>query len=245
MSNAQREKWRKLVDRNIARHGHHITLIGNEVSPRYAYTVGLTPKVGYELVFAGGLYYSADEIADVVNGVAAQLTPADSKGRTRKLDVGALGTFTLGAVRKEWRKDMLGAIERYGDRGARQVLPDKAHWTLDTPEMSKPRSAAVNRAWTWERKKWPHEESWGAMTSLEVLRGAPITEVARWEDDYWEMFAGEDPSAMDRADARYVSMAILVALDPTLLRSLDLAVGEGMRRDGRRRAWKPWRSGGP
>jgi len=44
----------ELINKNVEKFGHHITVVGSGAEPRYAYTVGVTQKLGFELLFAGG-----------------------------------------------------------------------------------------------------------------------------------------------------------------------------------------------
>jgi hypothetical protein len=76
------------------------------------------------------------------------------------------------------------------------------------------------------------------MTNLDALRGAPITEACRWEEDEWEMFAGAGPDVAEE-DARLVPLGCLLASDPSLAAVVDLEVGKGLWREPGG-AWVPW-----
>ncbi len=91
---------------------------------------------------------------------------------------------------------MLGALDYYGDKEVRayQILVDEDHWTLDVPNLEAPWTAASEPVWRWLFESWPFavpRKSIGA-TNLNVLRGRKITQVARWEEDLWEAFAGAE-----------------------------------------------------
>jgi hypothetical protein len=57
---------RRVVDRNIALHGHHTYVVAPKAYPRFAYTIGLLPVLGAELVMAGALYYVAKDVDDIL-----------------------------------------------------------------------------------------------------------------------------------------------------------------------------------
>ena len=63
-----------------------------------------------------------------------------------------------------------------------------------------------------------------AATDLDALRGSPVTEACRWEEDYWELFAGAGPD-VPNVEKRVVGLGMLLAADPSLAPILDLKVG--------------------
>jgi hypothetical protein len=77
-----------------------------------------------------------------------------------------------------------------------------------------------------------------ALTDLGALQGKRITEVMRWEQDEWEMFAGAGPD-IPEVERRVVPLGILLAADPSLLPTVDLRVGTGFWRDAQSE-WHPW-----
>jgi hypothetical protein len=78
-----------------------------------------------------------------------------------------------------------------------------------------------------------------ATTNLPALRGDRITEVMRWEEGEWEIFAGAGPD-VPKAELRVVPLATLLAADGSLVRALSLEVGTGVWRDADS-DWHPWR----
>jgi hypothetical protein len=64
------------------------------------------------------------------------------------------------------------------------------------------------------------------MTNLDALRGAPIVEVARWKDEYWEMLAGSGEDTPE-AEARLVTLGFLLAADPSLAPAAEPCRGRG------------------
>jgi hypothetical protein len=85
---------------------------------------------------------------------------------------------------------------------------------------------------------WPFDQSprTAAITVRAVLEGAPILHVSHDEDDEGWQFLDGEPAEL--AEARIISMAGAVALDPTLLEIADLPSGWVATRDG---SSEPWR----
>jgi nucleoid DNA-binding protein len=232
----------EVIERNIALHGHHVYLVTGEASPRYAYSIGLTGTLGAELLLAGAIQFSADEVRRIVNGVAEQLRHA--AGTESVIRLAMLGSFTLRSVKPDWVKLlMLGAIDYYKDREvvAYQILPDEAHWTIDIPALDDGWSASANQPWKWLIEEWPYEvpRSSVATTNISALRGARITEAARWEEDEWELFAGSGPDVKPQ-DVRVVPLGVLLGVDEMLGAVVNLGVGQALWRDGSAGTWKRW-----
>jgi hypothetical protein len=244
------EDQKKLVlDRireNIARSGHHVYVVSRGETPRFAYTIGLSESVGAELILAGAVFYMYDEAVKIVSDIAAQLKAQ----RDREVfEVDELGSFTLRKAHSSWAAEfMLGAFDYYKKRDipALQIVPDKVHWTIDVPDMSVPWSASSEPVWRWLEEPWtfPVPKDSTAATNLAALRGQRITEVMRWEESEWEMFAGPGPD-VTRDDMRVVALGTLVAADNSLAPAVSLAIEEGLRRDADPDSeWHPWRRRG-
>ena len=78
---------------------------------------------------------------------------------------------------------------------------------------------------------------------LGTLRGLPVNEACRWEEDYWELFAGAGPDIPDE-QKRIVGLGMLLASDPSLAPVLDLKAGDGIWREDKSE-WHVWeRRGG-
>jgi hypothetical protein len=140
---------------------------------------------------------------------------------------------------------MLGAFDYYQKRNipALQVVPDKAHWTIDVPDMSAPWNTTKEPVWRWLHEPWtyPVPEDATAATNLSALRGDGVTEAARWEEDEWEICAGAAPDVPED-EMRVVPLGNLVAADPSLAPVVDLPIGEALRRDPDPDSeWHPWR----
>jgi hypothetical protein len=71
------------------------------------------------------------------------------------------------------------------------------------------------------------------------MMGEPITELTRWEDNEWEMFAGEGPE-VEKDDMRVVSLGTILGIDKTLMPAIDLPIGEGLWRTDGDAEWNNW-----
>ncbi len=240
---AQKKQMLDRIRENIARSGQHVYVVSGEDTPRFAYTIGVSESLGVELILAGAIFYMKDEVVKIINDIAAQLKAQ----RDREVfEVAGLGSFTLRKVHSSWATEfMLGAFDYYQKRDipALQIVPDKAHWTIDVPDMSVPWSATKEPVWQWLHEPWtyPVPKDATAATNLAALRGDRITEVTRWEEDEWEMFAGAGPDVA-KDEMRVVSLGTLVAADKSLVPVMNLAIEEGLWRDpGPDSEWHPWR----
>lgn len=238
--NALREKWLGTIRDNIKRHGFHIYIVQQGAYPRFAYTIGLTESHGAELVLPGAIFYDVDDLSEILHAFHRKWK--GPKGSTKPLVLEGHGSFALHEADRTWVSRLLrGARDHYQrDITAFQIVPDDDHRTLDVPDMRVAYSPSSEPVWQCVEKPWPYEipEDSTVITNLDALRGAPITEVCRWEDDYWEAFAG-DGTETPEADTRVVSPLWLVASDPSLAPMLGLEVEKGIHRSARG-AWKPW-----
>lgn len=238
MSN--RNKALEKIRGNIERDGCHVYVVAASDTPRFAYSIGASPRVGYEVILAGAAYYSDAEVGRIIN---AMVEAASSKSiGSEEIVLESLGVFRLGPVSSSWvQKLMLGAVDFYGDVSARQILLDDAYWTADTPDLSRPYDE--ERSPVWGDKQTNHATvpmAAVAVTNLDALRGHPVTEAARWEDGLWEMFAGTGPDVSPE-DVRKVPLWTLVAIDRSLEPVMQLRVGEALWRDADELIWNEWK----
>ena len=54
----ERQKALLDIQQSINRKGFFTYIVEGGVDPRFAYTIGLSSKLGYELIFGGGAYFS-------------------------------------------------------------------------------------------------------------------------------------------------------------------------------------------
>lgn len=230
----------KEIADNIARFGCHIYLVAAKDTPRFAYSIGLSQSLGHELILAGAIYYSDAAAAEIINAIA-RLLRDETVGEELELD--GLGRFRVQAVDESWvHKLMLGAVDLYGDVSARQITPIGPCWTADTPDLSRAYSAHDFPAWEDVQEDHPEIPTTAAViTNLDALRGASVTEAARWESGLWEMFAGPGPDVSPE-DVRKLPIRTMAAIDPSLEPVLKLEVGEALWRESGTAAWREWKS---
>jgi hypothetical protein len=229
------------IRENIAGSGHHVYLVlGGAATPRlYDW---ISKSIGVELILAGAILYMMDEVGTIINDIAGQLKAQPDR---RVSEVTGLGSFTLRKVDSSWATEfMLGAFDYYQKRDipALQIVPDKAHWTIDVPGMSAPWSATTEPVWRWLHEPWayPAPEAAVAATDLAALRGERATEAMRWEEDEWEIFVGDGPD-IPKDELRMVPLGTLVGADESLVPVVYLPVGEGIWRDPAPDSeWRPW-----
>ncbi len=244
MSNSIRQSALDLIRSNIEQRGHHIYLVAGEGPlPRFAYSIGISERVGSELVFAGALFYSAEEVACIINSIASSLDKHTNWDK-KNIRIESLGSFSLRPVDSSWVNAlMLGAIDFYGNQciSALQIVPDTDHWTIDIPNMTQPLNSIAEPVWRWLLESWDFSilSSSVATTNLSALRGVPITEAARWEEDQWELFAGAGPDVLP-ADIRVTPIGTLLAVDKSLGSVIDLQVGQACWRESLELEWHPW-----
>lgn len=238
------------VEANITTYGSHVYLIIGGKAPRYSYTIGNHGRLGFELIFAGGTYYSDGEVHEILNGVAHRLLDElSSTDATDATDVtvalGALGSFTVGEVEHSWRDNMaLGAIDYYqlATLKCLQVLPEEKYWTVDIPDLARKLDVAEQPVWKWflDELRCPVSATSIATTNLDALRGFMVTEAVRWESELWELFSGSGPEVAVE-DIRCVPLATLIAFDPSLEAVINLSAAEGIWRDGVENVWHSWK----
>ena len=234
------------IRENISLYGHHLYVVAGAPDPRFAYTIGLSRSIGFELILAGAIFYMLEDVSTIINALASRLK-ADGAWQRTQFEVASLGMFSLGTVHASWAQAlMLGALDFYQveDVPALQVIPDEAHWTIDTPNLSEPWSPTTAPAWQWLKEVWvfPIPTKSMALTNMAALSGTRITEAARWEDDYWELFAGPGPDVKED-DTRVVPLGLLLTADASLSPVVDLPVGAALLRD-EVSDWRPWGKSG-
>jgi len=62
ISDAQRKQALDDIRENIVRSGYHVYLVFGGTTPRFAYTIGVSETLGFELVLAGAVFYMRDEV---------------------------------------------------------------------------------------------------------------------------------------------------------------------------------------
>jgi hypothetical protein len=238
-----RDQFLKLIDTHIKEYGYHITVVTSCPDPRYAYSIGLSDLVNFEIIFAGGIIYSKDEVTIIFDAVVDKLK-TEKNINDLKIYVENLGVFSLNNVDDSWcRLMMLGVFDYYKvDKvKAFQIIPDSTHYTLDIPYMSKERTDSTEPVWQWLNQEWdyPVPVNSTVITNINTLFGEEITELTRWENNEWEMFAGAGPD-VKKEDLRVVPLGTILGIDKSILPALKLDIGEGLWRDSRESEWNNW-----
>lgn len=227
---------------NITKFGRHITFVSGGQEPRYAYTIGLFENHDLELIFAGGIFYLEKDVRDIINSIAAKIHERGDLTSSFSLD--AHGGFTLKKVHPSWSNAMmLGVYDYYNIKqfSAYQIVPESRNYTLDIPNMAQEWSSQEQPIWKWLKEDWTFNISKNGevVTNLDALKGNPITEIMRWEEEMWEMFSGAGPE-INQEDMRVVPIGVLLGIDKSLLPALELKVGKGMWREGASDIWNDW-----
>ncbi|TWB23359.1 uncharacterized protein DUF4262 [Nitrospirillum amazonense] len=233
------------IRQSIRQYGYHAYLVSGGDIPRFAYAVGICDIIGYEIIFGGGAYYSANDIFSIIGTLARGYLRGDEVGET-SFSVDGVGGFSLQPVHESWVHHlMLGALDYYNDKtvSAVQVCPDEHHRTIDVPDMSREFSPCDEPVWRWVIEPWtfPAPSGTVALTNLEALRGRQVTEAGRWEADHWEIFAGPGPDVSE-GDARAVPLGTLIGFDPSVASLLPLNVGEARWREEGETRWREWKA---
>lgn len=99
------EAWKKLLKLSL-----EPTL---NPDPRYAYSIGLSDLVNFEIIFAGGIIYSKDEVEIIFDAVVDKLKTVKNINDL-KIYIENLGVFSLNNVDDSWCKlMMLGVFDYY------------------------------------------------------------------------------------------------------------------------------------
>ena len=231
------------INSNINAFGYHITIVSGGQEPRYAYSIGLTAKFDFELIFAGALYYFEKDIYTIFRSIINELSNVDNTLQ-KSIKVSGLGSFKLLEVHPSWsEKTMLGVFDYYNldNIKAYQIIPSKDFYTLDIPKMSSIYDKKLEPVWKWLEDDWEYKisDKITIVTNLDALKGEPITQVMRWEEDEWEMFAGSNEDLSEK-DIRIVPIGNLLASDKSLQQALDLEIGKGLWRENEGDEWNDW-----
>lgn len=239
----QRGDFLNRIKLNIAENGYHVTLVADGELPRFAYTIGCTDTLGAEFLFAGGEFYSKDDVSTIIRGVTS-LVATGVDWNSIILQNSLLGDFRVAKADNSWSKLLaLGVFDYYNrsDVSIWQIVPDIQHHTLDVPDTSKIFDAGSEPVWQWLSRKWdyPIPKNSVAFTDLPVLFGKEATEVMRWETGEWEIFS-EDGNAVPKEDRRVVALGTLLGIDSTLEAAVSLDIGKGLWRDSVELVWNDW-----
>jgi len=90
-----KDKHLQSIKSNIEKCGHHLYVIKDTGAlPRFCYTIGLTQEIGSELILAGALLYSDEEVKDIIDEIIREI---ENDINTERVTT-SLGVFTLKTV---------------------------------------------------------------------------------------------------------------------------------------------------
>lgn len=238
-----KEKFLQEIKSNINKHGHHINIVTDGLCPRFGYTIGAIEKIGLEVVFAGGLYYTNEEVSIIIDGIISELNK-NSNWQELNVEIDSIGSFSLSKVHDSWCKLlMLGVYDFYKTDNitALQILPDESHYTVEIPKLINEFNSINEPIWQWLVNNWsyPTPKNCTIITNLDALFGKLITEIMRWEEDEWEMFSGPGPD-VEQEDIRIVPIGVILGIDNSTVKALDLKIGKGLWRHEENKEWNDW-----
>ncbi|SHF10539.1 DUF4262 domain-containing protein [Chryseobacterium vrystaatense] len=240
-----KKEFLEVITRNIQAKQFHITVVAQSKTPRYAYSVGNYDKYGFELVLAGSENFLYEDVLLIFNDIVSQLEN-EIDIDTKMFLVKDLGNFHLREISDSRKtKMMFGVYDYYEVNNFRayQIIPEKAHYTLDIPNMNNQWNSNNDIIWKWldDSIKWdldvPEEST--VITEIDVLLGKKATEIMRWEKDDWQIFT-QDGNNIDEDNLRVVPITTILGIDETLLPIIKLNLGKGLWRSEDELIWNDW-----
>jgi len=242
ISGNTRELYLKKIKENIQKHGYHLYVVVGGQSPRYAYTIGLTESpINAELVFAGGYCFDKNEVKKIIDYLVNYFR-INKISSDIVVDYKNVAKFKFKQVDQTWVKAaLLGCVDYYSSESvsAYQITPCDELATKEIPDMSRSYDINTEPIWRWLTERWGYNvpnDSIAATNSF-ALTGAPILEVSRWEDNYWEAFSFS-VDLVEKDDVVILPLGVLLGMDATLEKITKLNVGESMCRDNIDSPWK-------
>ena len=234
----EKDEFLNIIRANIDENDYHITLVNRGQNPDFSYSIGLTEKIGFELIIAGGgnSIKENELIFKHVNQWLHRGSTIDSQFFLSDNDI-----YYLANVDPSWSKKLMLGVYDYYDTDeivAFQII--HVNKTLDTPCMSEVR-ILNDPIWKWLDIEWNIEAPKNSyvITDIYALRGKAITELTRWEDHVWEMFSGPGPDVKEE-DIKIVPLGTILGIDDTLQPIVSLLIGEGLWRDSKDSSWQNW-----
>lgn len=229
---------------NIAKYGVQWIVVQRSELPRWAYSIGLTERGGPEVVIAGAVALSLDELREVLEAFASS-----AESRLGKLPENlTIQGWSIRSAHPSWVEGLLLGANRYYERtvDAVQLVPPPERWTIDTPSLSAPWSPGTEPVWRWLADEEPWTFSFKreaiAFADVAVLQGRrPARTAGLWEEDEWEVFSYSDDERanIDPADVRPIPLATLIAAFPDLAPLGGMVVGDALIREGAG-PWETW-----
>jgi len=236
-------KYIDSIESNIKKCGYHLYMIkDNGPLPRFSYSIGLRNVLGLELILAGALLYSDEEIKTILDEIILAL----KNDKNISSITTTLGTFTLKDVDASWVKElMLGALDYYAvdTINTLQILPTDKHMiTIDIPNLQKKYNPNHEPIWKWLSVNWNYDvpSSPTCVTNTDVLLGEAIFQAIRWEEDYWEAFS-KRPSEITEEDTHFIPLGIILESDETNKIIATLSIEQAVSRIDNE--WEVWNVG--
>jgi hypothetical protein len=224
---------RSRINTHIQNRGYHLYIVSTDESPRYAYTIGLKERVGYELCFIGALFFDVNEVEDIFSNLICSINRDNSFAD----EVKTYGAVELLDVGSDWVAGLLfGALDFYDTKQItfKQIYLSQFSELIDVPNCSSPLNGSL-----WSNSQDSELKSYKAVVNKEVLNNEAVLEVMRWEQNEWEMFSYAGPD-VPKDDLRIVPLKVCFLADKSLMDSLKLEVGKGSWREGRNKKWIAW-----
>ncbi|MBB3696464.1 DUF4262 domain-containing protein [Flammeovirga yaeyamensis] len=238
-----RSEFLNLITNNIKKYGLHLTSVIESTEPAYIYSIGLNEKFGFEIIFAGGAYFDKEQKSQIINEIVKALDK-DLTNMNSVINTHNFGKFKLREAKFSWSKELtLGVFDYYNSNDIKvyQLIPEEKHFTIDIPDMSKERGDNIQLAWQWLTEEWnlPIPKDSKVTTNLEVLKGDPVTEIMKWEENYWEMFSIAADDIKDE-NIRIVPIGVILGNDVTIENAFALSEKSGIWRDSIHSNWNIW-----
>lgn len=234
-----KKKIARSIESNIEKYGFHVYDVLGGPLPPWLYTIGLSEQVGFELIFAGGLYFQNGERSEIVDKCAeAQMSKISDKFEC------SMGSFCLCPVSASWPEELfLGAIGYYSKKPRfLQIYPDDNWRTNEVPRLFDRWSASKFPAWRWLEEEWIYPipaKSWAA-TDTDMLGGHAKAEVAcRFKNDFWEIYSRQ-PEEIEEQYKRLSPLGTLLALHDDIEPVIDLKSGQAIERVDGKSDWIRW-----
>ncbi|WP_168202448.1 DUF4262 domain-containing protein [Pedobacter sp. KBS0701] len=227
-----------IIKANIKKHGYHLTLVTGGQHPRFSYSIGLTEKLGFELIMAGG-FDSVNNNEMIFDYIVNELQSGFAVDSEFLLPDAS--TFQLNKVDPSWAEKMMLGVYDYYDKTeivAFQIFP--VNRTLDIPLMSE-LMVSNDPLWKWLDIDWNVKAPKNSyvVTDFDALKGKPIVELMRWEEQKWEMFSKPGPDVTEE-EIRIVPLGTILGIDNTLEPVVNLVIGEGLWRENKDSGWQKW-----
>lgn len=238
-----REDFLDHIKDNILKHRFHINVVSQEFTPRFAYTIGLFNKNGYELVLAGNMDLLYDDIIYILNFIGNKLINHEETTGSR-FEINIKSMFELRKVDESWTDIMLlGVNDFYNDKS---ILSYQIHQignmtSVDIPNMNckfKPEDQPIWR-WLTCKNDLNIPQNSKVVINKDILYGAKALEIMRWDENEWEIYS-MNPENLDEDDMRIIPVSTIIGIDNSLERILELNVGKGLIRDSPNNAWESW-----